>query len=171
MSAPAWLTTLGIPEGCIARKSSAEEHTRRFSIRSQPGDIVWRVKVDEGWLQSGGDKRVDYLFWGQSASGRKVILLVELKGENFGKALLQIESTLDRLCKRADGNGIHIGPHLHSPGHALLAEGGVRAYVVLSKGKGVPLRLKEQELLRKRYGVFVRTGERHLDVKGIDAVF
>ena len=171
MTSPKWLTTLGIPETCIARKSSAEEHTRRFSIHPQPGDIIWRVKADGCWLQSTGEKKVDYLFWGQSAKGRKAILLVELKGEDFGKALQQIKSTLDQLCKRADGEGIHTGAHRISPGHDPLATGGVLACVVLSKGKGVPQRQRERERLRQRYGVLVRTGERHFEVNGVDAIF
>lgn len=171
MSAPEWLIALGIPAGCIARRSSAEERARRFTIHPRTRDIVWRIKVDECWLQSPDEKKVDYLFWGQSASGRKVILLVELKGEDFGKALRQIRSTLEELCKRADGNGIHVGLHQRSPGHDLLADRGVQAYVVLSKGKGVPQRQREREWLRQRYGVLVHAGERHIEIKSVDAIF
>ena len=171
MNVPKWLTDLGIPENCVSHQSSSEEHGRRFSIRPRRGDTIWHIQVDGCWLRSIESKKVDSLFWGQSASGRKVVLLVELKGSDFGQALGQINSTLARLCKRADGHGIHIGSHLGSPGHTSLARGGVCAYVVLSKGRGVPLRLKEREQLRKRYGVLVHTGERQIEIDGIDAVF
>lgn len=171
MSVPKWLTDLGIPENCIARKSAAEERGRRFSIRPRRGDAIWHVQVDGCWLRNIDGKKVDSLFWGQSASGRKIVLLVELKGSDFGQALAQINDTFAKLCKRADGHGIHLGSHLDSPGHTSLADGGVRAYVVLSKGKGVPQRSNERERLRKRYGVLVQPGERQIEIDGIDSVF
>jgi AAA domain, putative AbiEii toxin, Type IV TA system len=171
MSVPEWLIELGIPNSCIVQESAAKEHKRRFSILPRQGDVIWRVQVDGCWLQSGGEKRVDYLFWGQSASGRKAILLVELKGGDFGKALDQIGSTLKRLCKRGDDKGLHLGPHQHSPGHDPTADGGVLAYVVLSNGRQVPQHLTKRQRLQHRYGVLVRTGERYLEVNGVDAIF
>jgi hypothetical protein len=170
MSAPKWLIALGIPEDCIAQKSSAEERGCRFSIHPRRGEIIWRVRVDGCWLPSGDSKKVDYLFWGQSAAERAVVLLVELKGEDFGKALQQIKSTLEQLCKKADGMGIHTGVHRASPGHAPLAAGGVRAYVVLSKGRGVPQRQQEREYLRKQYGVILVHKERRFEIDGIEAI-
>ena len=171
MNAPQWLLALGIPEGCISNKSSAEEKGRQFSIRSRRGnkkDDIWRVQVDDCWLKDDAEKRVDYLFWGQSASGRKVILLVELKGQDFNKALQQIASTLQRLCKHTEGNIVHTGHHRASPGHDPHGAGGVRAYVVLSRGRGVPQRQKEREKLRERYGVIVYHREQRLDANGLD---
>jgi hypothetical protein len=126
VSVPPWLTALGIPEKCVSNSSSAEEKGRRFSIHPQPGDEIWRVHVDGCWVRD-NVKRVDYLFWGRSASSRQVILLVELKGQDFGGALQQIESTLQRLCRRSGSNIIHTGHHRASPGHELHGTGGVRA--------------------------------------------
>jgi hypothetical protein len=170
MRAPQWLTALGIPEDCISRASSAKGLKRSFSIRPQEGDQIWRVKVDDCWFQSCDEKRVDYLFWAQSASGQKFILLVELKGQHFGKALQQIESTLQRLCKRAGGRGIHTGQHRDCPGHNPHNKGGVRAYAVLSKGEGVPLRQRERERIRQRYGILVHPKSQRLEADGIDAL-
>jgi hypothetical protein len=168
MSTPQWLRELGIPEDCISPASSTGKGEPSFVILPQAGDQIWRVEVDHCWFGSREGKRVDYLFWGQSASVKRVILLVELKGKKFKDALEQIENTLRRLCKLADGNGIHTGPHRHSPGHALHTKGGVRAYVVSSKGKGVPQRLKEQGRILERYGVFVHTKSQHLQVNDLD---
>ncbi len=167
MSAPQWLLALGIPEGCVSNSSSAEERGRRFSIHSQPGDEIWRVHVDGCWVCD-NVKRVDYLFWGRSAAGRRVVLLVELKGQDFGRALQQIESTLQRLCKRSGGNIIHTGQHRASLGHEPHGTGGVRAYVVLSKGSGVPQRQREREKLRARYGVIVYHREQRIEANGLD---
>lgn len=74
------------------------------------------LKVDKCWFNE-NQKKVDYLFWGQSRSGNKIILLVELKGRDYGKALDQIQSMLHLLCKRSHTNLIHKGHHIHSPGH------------------------------------------------------
>lgn len=172
MSAPQWLTTLGIPEECISNSSSAQEKGRRFSIRprrSNQIDEIWRIQVDGCWMQD-DVKRVDYLFWGQSATGQRVVMLVELKGKNFGRALEQIERTLQRLCRRSDGNIIHTEAHLDSPGHDPPESGGMRAYVVLSKGSGVPQRLRERQLIQERYGVVVYPHEPRPPVNGLDAL-
>jgi hypothetical protein len=168
MKAPQWLRALEIPDACISQASSAGEGRRRFVIHLGEGDQIWRVKMDGCWLTSSDEKKVDYLFWGSSASGRKVILLVELKGKHFGRALEQVKSTLQRICKRADGRGIHTGAHQESPGHNLSE--GVLAYVVLSKGKGVPQRQRERERIRQCYGVRVYPKSQRFDVNGIDAL-
>jgi len=169
MKAPQWLRALEIPDACISQASSAREGRRRFVIHLREGDQIWRVKMDGCWLTSSSEKKVDYLFWGSSALGRKVIILVELKGKHFGKALEQIESTLQRTCKRADGRGIHTGAHQESPGHDLHQEG-VQAYVVLSKGKGVRKRLRERERIRQRYGIRVYPKSQRFDINNIDAL-
>lgn len=172
MTAPAWLLELGIPEHCISNSSSSREKGRRFSIRphrGSNGDVIWRIQVDGCWLPE-DVKKVDYMFWGQSSSGRKLILLVELKGQDFGKALQQIRSTLDLLCKRSAGNRVHTGVHGMSPGHDLPEAAGIKAFVVLSKGRGVPQRQVERERIRQRYGVIVYHREQRLEIKGLDAV-
>jgi hypothetical protein len=165
---PEWLTALGIASPCISNNSSANERGRSFSIRPLPGDVVWRVHVDGCWV-IGRERRVDYLFWARSSTGRRRILLVELKGKDFGSALQQVEASLQQLCKKADGHGIHTGVHQTSPGHDL-HEQGVRAYVVLSKGKGVPQRQSEKERLRRRYDVIVIQQSQRMEVIGVDAL-
>jgi len=170
MKAPKWLRALGIPEPCIALKSSAEERGRRFSIRPNPGDRIWRVRVDGCWRDSSNGKKVDYLFWGQSSAKRRVVLLVELKGKHLGDALLQIERTLERLCKQADGQGIHIGPHQVSPGHDRRDSGGVQAHVILSHGREMPQQRRKLEGIRKKYHVLVYHREKRREVNGLDAL-
>ena len=96
--------------------------------------------------------------------------MVELKGKDFGTALQQIEASLQHLCKLADGQGIHMGNHRLSPGHDRHDRAGVRAYVILSKGKGVPLRQTERARLSKQYGVIVHPYSQRLEVKGVDAL-
>ena len=170
MKPPQWFEAIGIPEECVSKASAAQEHGRRFSVAPRQEDQIWRVRLDGCWLQDEAEKRVDYLFWGQSASGRKVILLVELKGQDFGTALQQIESTLLRLCKRVADNTVHMGKHQASPGHDSPRVGGVKAFVILSKGVGVRQRLRQREALRQKYGVRVHTRERRLEVNGLDAL-
>jgi hypothetical protein len=170
MKTPQWLEALGIPDSCISLASSAREGKCSFVIHTRPDEQVWRVKVDGCWIQSGAEKKVDYLFWGQSVSGQKLIILVELKGQHFGEALKQIENMLQRLCKRAAGSGIHTGPHRDSPGHNRASAGGVLAFTVLSTGKGVPKRLRERERIRQRYGVLVRSKTRRLEANGLDGL-
>jgi len=170
VNVPPWLTALGIPTACITRQSSASEHGRSFSIHCQKGDHVWRVQIDGCWLPDVDQKKADYLFWAESASGNRMVLVVELKGQNFGKALAQIESTLQYLCKNGGKCGIHTGAHQDSPGHGSVAEGGVRAYAVLSKGRGVPKRLRDRERLRQRYGVIVHSKSQRLAVNGVDTL-
>lgn len=169
MKPPQWLIALGVPEMCISQNSSAKEHARRFSIRPQPGDSVWRIKTDGCWINNEDVRRVDYIFWVKSATSTKgIVLLVELKGKHVGDALDQVSQTLERLCKQSDHRGIHTGAHHQSPGHDLVAGQGIRAYVVLSRGRGVRQRLKENEAIRRKYGVRVIFHEQQLFVDGIE---
>jgi hypothetical protein len=173
VTAPEWLTALGIPEECISDVTSVTERTRRFSIRPRRGsgeDQIWCVQVDGCWIDD-TVKKVDYLLVGQSASGRKVIVLVELKGQDFGKALEQIESTLQFFCKQSPDNIIHRGLHRDSQGHDAPGRGGVRAHVVLSRGKSVPQRAHRREKIRKRYGVIVYTHKQDAQFDGLDSLF
>ena len=186
MSVPQQLIALGIPEKCVQRLSSAEENRRRFSISPHTGDVIWRVHMDGCWLQSGDQKRVDYIFWCQSASGRSSVLLVELKGKHFGKALDQIEVTLQLLCKSAQGDVVHAAIKSNSPGHDPPATGGVRAFVILRKGENVPQVLTKrqrrqqkaglsQALMKRRrlqmtYGVIVYPHSQELRIDGLDAL-
>jgi hypothetical protein len=168
LNPPKWLTALGIPEECISRNSSAAEHGRSFAIQRRKGDKVWCIKLDDCWWRDSTAKKVDYLFWVQSSSAKKAVLLIELKGKNFGAALEQVVSTLQKLCKKSDGKGIHTGPHNASPGHDLLTEGGVRAYVVTSGG--VSQRQSERERIRKQYGILVYTHTQRFQFDSVDAL-
>jgi hypothetical protein len=114
---------------------------------------------------------VDYLFWGRSQSGRRVLLLVELKGKNFGKALEQIESTLRALCKQGGRKGIHQGNYTSEIGHEPPEDGGVKAFVVLSSGRGVPQRFAQRRKIQKEYDVIVYESENILEFDGLDAIF
>lgn len=170
MKTQQWLEALGIPKDCISRSSSAKEKKSSFSIRPQPGDEVWRVKVDDGWFSSNDGKKVDYLFWAKSKRGRKLIVLVELKGIDLRKALQQVEATLKRLCKQSPTKGIHTGAHRASSGHDLTRAGGVRVVIILSSGQKVPRRQRELERLRRKYKVRVHICTKRLFVKGVDAL-
>jgi len=97
-------------------------------------------------------------------------LLVELKGKDFGKALEQIESTLQLLCKRAAGNIVHTAASSNAPGHDSPEKGGVRAFVILSKGIGVRQRMTERQRLQQRYGVIVYPYGRWLQADGLNAL-
>jgi hypothetical protein len=164
------MLALGIPQTCITPHSSAEARHRRFSIRPKSGDTVWRVRLDDGWFRDQTTKKIDFMFWTQSAAGRRRILLVELKGKNFGAALEQLNSTLEHLCKLSANQGIHTGNHRASPGHDAVSQQAIRAYVVLSKGKGVPLRTTERERIRKRYGILIYTHEQRIEIDGLDTL-
>jgi len=171
MSAPEWLLDLGFPADCISNKSSASEKSRKFSITPNRGDIIWRVHVDGGWLQSSDpEKRVDYLFWTQSAVGVRRIILVELKGQEIGKALEQIDSTLRRLCKRVSTNQVHNSNHNRSPGHDPVSQGGVVAVIVHTAGRGVPQRSSYIERLRSKYGIRVHMHKNKYSTHGLDSL-
>jgi hypothetical protein len=153
MSVLEWFRAIGIPETCVEKRSSCEENGRSFSIAPEKSDEIWRVTVDGCWIDD-DQQKVDYLFWVKSKSDKKAIILVELKGGDYGKALSQIDSTLRMLCKYSRENIIHTGPHQASPGHNLVSDNGVQAYVVLSQGhdastrtsghgRKIPLRLSK----------------------------
>lgn len=147
---------LGVPAGCISNSTAATENHRTFSIERQAGDQVWRVMVDHCWLHDQDSPKTDYMFWCQCASGQKYIFLVELKGRDFSHALEQIEAMLVRLCRNAQDNIVHRRDDHHlSPGHNPSRFGGVRAYVVLSKGSEVQINQVQIAKIRKRYNVIV----------------
>jgi hypothetical protein len=167
------LVALGIPENCISNASSASEGRSRFIIhpyradRGNASDTVFRVHVDGGWLGQGTQK-VDYMFWCQSASGRRIVLLVELKGGDFGKALDQIQATLALLCRKSSDGTFHGGQMSPASKHDDVSAGGVMAYVVFSHGRRVPLYQKRQVELRQQYGVIVYHHERRVEINGVD---
>lgn len=147
---------LGIPPGCISESTVASEHGRKFRIDRRPGDKVWRVQVDHCWLDDHDGAKTDYLFWCQSASGQKQIILVELKGRDFSHALEQIEAMLARLCQKSAVNLVHRRADLRaSPGHDLTSAGGIKACVVLSKGDEFQYNNVKIARIRKRYQVNV----------------
>lgn len=84
--------------------------------------------------------------------------MVELKGQDFGHALEQIASTLAYLYQRK--------PELRQ----VAAQGGICAYVVLSKGQAVAQRLNEKARIQKRYGVIVRQKSQRFEINGIDGL-
>lgn len=151
-------THLGISSACVTNSTSASENKRTFTIERRPGDQVWRLKVDHCWLHDHDGAKTDYLFWCQSANGQKYILLVELKGKNFGHALEQIEAMLLRLCKKSADNIVHRRPDHHAtPGHDLTGAGGIRAFAVLSNGSQIQSNQKEIARIRKQYNVIIDT--------------
>jgi hypothetical protein len=96
------------------------------------------------------------MFWCHNR--KQHLCLIELKGSNFGSALKQIRAMLHLLFERQ--------PRLR----AFAAQGGICAYVILSKGKGVPLRLKEMAKIKKDHNVIVYSSTRRLELKGVDDV-
>ncbi len=181
MAAPECFEALDIPHACVEKRSSCKENQRSFSINPASGDEIWRIKVDGCWLR-GAQKRVDYIFWVQSKSGKRAIILVELKGSNYGQALDQIESTLRLLCKRSSTNFVHTGKRPLSPGHDGITDRGVQAYVVLStgrqasktvtrRGRKIPQRLSRLERIRLKYQVRVQPKTNRMFVRGVDALW
>ncbi len=167
-----YLRELGIPADCLVKRSSCSERGRGFSIEPQAEDEIWRVAVDGCWQKE--RRRVDCLFWARSGTGRQVVVLVELKGSNYGQALDQIESTLAWLCKLSPDEQIHERAD-QALKHAAGGWNGVLAYVVLRTGRQVPgrrrkipQRLSKLEKIRRRYRVRVRTRTGRLTVKGVD---
>ncbi len=149
MNHPTWFAKLDMPAECVSRQSSAKEKQSSLVIHLAKDDQIWRVKVDGCWLKDEAAARCDYLFYGQSHTGWQMTLLVELKGKHLGKALQQIEATILRLRNAYQGD--------------------LRACIILSRGKGVPQRLKERELLRRKYGLRLRIHTTRLEVQSIEA--
>ncbi len=169
MPPPQWILDLGVDAAYVAHSSSVSENGRTFVIEPDAGDQLWRITLDGGWLQ-GDYRKADYLFWGRNSQGRCVVIVVELKGADYGHALSQIANTLERLCKRSEANVVHLGPHRSGQGHAPTSEGGVKAYVILSNSRQVPLKLKEREGIRQKYNVVVIAKSRELRVRGINGL-
>ncbi len=176
-----WFAELGIPENCITKKSSCGEKGRKFSIIPKRGEKVWRVKVDGCWL-SRKRKKVDYLFWGEEASGKRIILLVELKGGHYGKALEQVYSTLQVLCKHSYANIAHNKAAIKISVHSPIHERGVQAYIVLSTGKEasqrtskrgrkIPQHFRKLESIRINFKVRVHPTTNKVLIKGVDSFF
>lgn len=143
MPLPQILESLAISDKCVSQSTAVTERGRRFAIDRQPGDIIWCIRVDDCWLDSAAGKRVDYLFYGSARSGKECLSLVELKGSDFGAALEQIEGTVKHLY------------NIKAELRQFAAAGRLTAYVVLSKGKGVPQRLKERRRIEKKYHIIV----------------
>jgi hypothetical protein len=172
---------MGIPESCVDRRSSCVEKGRSFSVVPSSSDEIWRVKVDHCWFDD-TQKKVDYLFWIKASSGNKAIILVELKGSDYGKALQQIENTLRLLCKYSHRNIIHTGSHKDSPGHNLINHKGIQAYVVLSqgheassrrtrRGRKIPQRSSQLERIRQKYHVRVQTTTKRFRQNDVEKFF
>lgn len=156
MALPPLLAELGIPAACIDQRTHADEKGRSFVIRPQRDEVVWRIIVDRCWLKDFDGLRTDYLFW--CSNNQERFVLVELKGQDFGHALEQIASTLAYLYQRK--------PELRQ----VAAQGGICAYVVLSKGQAVAQRLNEKARIQKRYGVIVRQKSQRFEINGIDGL-
>lgn len=167
--APSWLTDIGIPAECISQQSSVGDDHAKFRIQKAPGDELWCVQVDGGWITS-EERKVDYLFYCSSGNGVKKILLVELKGRHFTDALTQIRSTLRQICKKGHHAGIHTGAHQNAPGHEDTRAGGVRAYVIVSKFRGTNLDQIEIKNIARDYKVIVQTKSQIMNVRGVDQV-
>lgn len=181
MNIPEWVTIIGIPNSCVEKRSSCREKGRSFSIVPAQSDEIWRMKVDGCWFDD-TQKKVDYLFWIQAKSGEKAIILVELKGGDYGKALLQIENTLRLLCKYSHQNMIHTGRYQQSPGHNSVNDKGIQAYVVLShghsasnrtskRGRKLPQRHSQLERIRQKYHVRVHPTTKRFQHHGVDKFF
>jgi len=180
MSIPEWFILAGIPEVCVEKRSSCKENGRSFSIIPEKSDTIWRVSADSCWINK-SRKKVDYLFWVKSKSGKRAIILVELKGGSYGKALAQIDSTLQLLCKYSYGNIIHTGPYQKLPGHTPVKDSGIQIYVILSQGhsaserrksgRKIPQRFSKLEALRRKYRVRVMKKTKRFEVKGVDKLF
>jgi hypothetical protein len=152
MPLPDMLANLGIPDECLDQRASASESGRSFVINKQRGDVIQRIKVDDCWLDHADGKKVDYMFWCHNSKQR--LCLVELKGSNFGRSLEQIKATLHLLFERQ--------PRLRD----FADQGGVCAYVVLSKG--VPQRLKERAKIKKLYNVIVYPHTKRLELEDVN---
>src|SRR4051794_22234966 len=102
MKAPSWLARMGIPEACIEAKSAAAEHRQSFSLVPPVNRPVYRIKVDGCWITDSSRKRIDYLFCCEVEAGQWAVVLVELKGKDYGHALTQVEQTLTDLRPALD---------------------------------------------------------------------
>lgn len=153
MSLPPLLNELGIPEDCVNQTASAQEKGRSFVINRQQDEVVWRIMVDHCWLRDSERPRVDYLFLG--INHRECLVLVELKGKNFGHALEQIASALAHLYE--------LKPALRQ----VAAQGGLSAYVVMSKGQGVSRRFNEIAKIAKKYHVIVHPKSQRHEINGV----
>jgi hypothetical protein len=141
MNSPEWMGALGVPARCIERLAAAQENQRRFKLEVAKNRTVWRVRVDGCWLRSMEQKKVDYLFCLEESSGGWKLILVELKGKDFGHALQQISQTVEFIKAQ--------------PMFRQLACKSIEAVVVLSSGNRVPDYQKERNLLRSRHNVKV----------------
>lgn len=147
MSPPAWLIALGVPGKCMEPLAAAQENQRRFKLEVARNRTVWRVRVDGCWLSSPQQKKVDYLFCVEEPSGSWKLILVELKGKDFGHALEQIRQVVEFIKAQ---------PTFHQ-----LGSQPIQAVVVLSNGNNVPAYQRERDRLRARHGIQVIAKSQH----------
>ena len=142
-----WLGSLGVPDCCVTVKTAATENGRRFQLLAPTGVSVLRVRVDGCWLSGTDRRKVDYLFTAEVANGKRLCVLVELKGKEYGKALSQVEDTIKYIES--------IPAYLKERPNTLVA------HVVLSQGNQIPRYQVQEEKLRKKYGLRIyRTSQR-----------
>ena len=147
MNSPEWMGALGVPARCTERLAAAQENQRRFKLEVAKNRTVWRVRVDGCWLRSMEQKKVDYLFCLEESSGGWKLILVELKGKDFGHALEQISQVVEFIKAQ---------PTFHQ-----LGSQPIQAVVVLSNGNNVPAYQRERDRLRARHGIQVIAKSQH----------
>ena len=83
---------------CRLRGVSCNEKGRGFTLNRSSGDSVIGYQID-GCILSDESPKCDCLFICMNAK-KLAVILVELKGNDAKRAIYQIKSTAERLCRR-----------------------------------------------------------------------
>jgi hypothetical protein len=152
------------PEECFLSGLSVKECRRVFSLRLAQGEAAIGIQLDHramNWPRE--QPRCDALFvCSVPGSNALVIVLVELKGSDVERALDQIISSANALCKRANAER---SPHTESVkdevtslgktghGHAVLG------VIVPKRGGQLDRRRKSKIWKDGRIEVWIKSGE------------
>ena len=116
-----------VPLTCVSKSHVARENNKQFIVNRSRGDI-FKIKLDFDGRDI-SQKTVDYAFLIQAHdSVIQDIILVELKGRNIKHGFEQIESTLNKYCKKSPK-----GKTLHNKINHSLGNHDTKAFIIAQK--------------------------------------
>ena len=77
---------------CISPSLHGQEKGKSVNLSPRPHDDALKLKVDNGLIKD-GSKKCDCLYFYQTNSQKRFVILVELKGNNYHHALEQFIAT------------------------------------------------------------------------------
>jgi len=143
----------GVPEKCVSKSHVASEHHKKLVVLGKDFEI-FKIKLDND--DDTSEKTIDYAFIILGPGDLiKEIVLVELKGSDIGHGFKQIESSLNKYCKKSQNGRAH-----HDSYKDIRGIHDTKAFIIAQSNR---LNQKQQinYQITKKFGVpvVVKTGE------------